>query len=80
MATPDNAQSWNYQGPLSDQDVWNRNFKIRQQQLPETIAATYGAVSPAAGRATNGGVQATAQAGAKQSSNGKEEDEDWWTE
>jgi hypothetical protein len=31
-------------------------------------------------RPANGGAPAPAQAGAKQSANGKEDDEDWWTE
>jgi hypothetical protein len=31
-------------------------------------------------RPTNGGSPATAQASTKQAVNGKEDDEDWWTE
>jgi hypothetical protein len=53
-----------------------------QQSGHQSTQATQ--VSPAATaaqqRPANGGAPAPAQAGAKQSPNGKEDDEDWWTE
>jgi hypothetical protein len=51
-----------------------------QPAQPASHQATQ--VSPAAAqqRPTNGGSPAATQANAKQAANGKEDDEDWWTE